>query len=109
MSLAPHVFTLTGNLLCERTLEFDDWSIGRTQRAVGQSFQVGGKGINVSKMLARLEVPTTALCFTGGATGLECEQWLRAQTFSHRAFACSRETRVGLVIRGGGHAETTFL
>ena len=59
----PHIFTLTGNLLAERTVEFDGWSLGKTQRAVRESFQVGGKGINVSKMLSRLGTPNTALCF----------------------------------------------
>ena len=106
-----HVFTLTGNLLAERTLEFERWSPGKTQRAVRESFQVGGKGINVSKMLARLGVPNTALCFTGGAPGAECEAWLRANAFQYRAFASSTVTRSGTVIRDR-HArerETTFL
>ena len=102
------MFTLTGNLLCERTLEFSDWSIGRTQRAARSSFQVGGKGINVAKMLHRLGAPVSALCFTGGETGAECEAWLRAQKFQHQAFACARPTRVGIVIRSATHPETTF-
>ena len=106
---APHVFTFTGNLLAERTLEFATWSPGRTQRAVRESFQVGGKGINVAKMLARLGAPHTALCFTGGAPGAECEAWLRAKGFSFRAFSSDTPTRTGTVVRGAPHAETTFL
>ena len=43
MSAPPPIFTLTGNLLAERTLTFDAWSAGRTQRATAESFQVGGK------------------------------------------------------------------
>ena len=70
---APHVFTLTGNLLAERTLEFSAWSPGRTQRARAESFQVGGKGVNVCRMLTRLGVPNTTLLFPGGAPGAECE------------------------------------
>ena len=108
MSAAPSIFTLTGNLLCERTLDFADWSIGKTQRASRESFQVGGKGINVAKMLQRLDAKPTALCFTGGATGAECEAWLREQKFAHRAFPCVRANRVGIVIRSGQHPETTF-
>ena len=72
--ITPRIFTLTGNLLAERTLEFETWSAGRTQRATRESFQVGGKGINVSKMLNRHRVANTALCFTGGAPGAECGQ-----------------------------------
>jgi fructose-1-phosphate kinase PfkB-like protein len=105
----PHVFTLTGNLLAERTFQFASWEPGRTQRASGESFQVGGKGINVSKMLNRLGAANTALCFTGGAAGAECEAWLAARGFSFRAFATDRNSRTGLVVRGGNHPETTFL
>ncbi len=107
----PHMFSLTGNLLAERTLEFDTWSPGRTQRARAESFQVGGKGINVSKMLTRLQVSNTALCFTGGAPGAECEAWLQQRGIPHHAFATSTPTRSGTVVRTreGSPAETTFL
>lgn len=106
-----HVFTLTGNLLAERTFEFESWTPGRTQRARREAFQVGGKGINVSKMLTRLQIPNTALTFAGGAPGVECERWLQARGLSYRAFATSAATRSGLVIRdhSGQLAETTLL
>jgi fructose-1-phosphate kinase PfkB-like protein len=108
---APHFFTLTGNLLAERTLELDHWSPGKTQRAQRETFQVGGKGINVSKMLTRLGVPNTALCFTGGAPGAECEAWLRERQFSFHAFVTGNPTRAGTVVRdaSGTYRETTFL
>ncbi|MDR0901786.1 MAG: PfkB family carbohydrate kinase, partial [Opitutaceae bacterium] len=73
------------------------------------SFQVGGKGVNVSKMLARLGAPTTALCFAGGAPGDECAAWLRASGIGHRVFPTSAVTRAGTVIRAPGQPETTFL
>ena len=106
-----HVFTLTGNLLAERTLAFAAWSPGRTQRATEESFQVGGKGINVSKMLTRLGLPNTALCFTGGAPGAECEAWLQQRGFRFQTFATRTPTRAGTVVRdrSGRNAETTFL
>jgi len=103
------LFTLTGNLLAERTLEFSAWSEGQTQRAQRESFQVGGKGINVAKMLARLGAPATAICFAGGAGGTESTAWLRAQRFSTQIFPTTAATRAGVVVRGGGRAETTFL
>ncbi|MBI4623733.1 MAG: hypothetical protein HY736_11030 [Verrucomicrobia bacterium] len=109
MSSAPPIFTLTGNLLAERTLEFSSWAPGRTQRASRETFQVGGKGINVSRMLTRLGAPNTALCFAGGAPGAESEAWLRAHGFDYRAFATGAPTRSGTVVRGGEHGETTFL
>jgi fructose-1-phosphate kinase PfkB-like protein len=102
------IFTLTGNLLWEKTLTFADWAPGRTQRAAAESFQVGGKGINVARILVRLGGPVTALCFPGGATGAECTAWLRAEKIPFRAFRTAAPTRIGVVIRGGGHRETTF-
>lgn len=110
---SPHIYTLTGNLLAERTLTFDSWTAGKTQRARAESFQVGGKGINVSKMLTRLRALNTALCFTGGATGAECVSWLTARAVSFHAFPSSSPTRAGTVVRtltpAPTSAETTFL
>lgn len=108
MNASP-CFTFTGNLLWERTLEFSAWTPGRTQRAERESFQVGGKGINVTRMLARLGTAAPALCFPGGATGSDCTRWLEQHALPHVAFATTAPTRIGIVVRGGAHAETTFL
>jgi 1-phosphofructokinase len=107
-SIKPHIFTLTGNLLWEKTLTFVDWAPGRTQRAVAESFQVGGKGINVARMLVRLGGPVTALCFPGGTTGAECLAWLRRRKIPFRAFVTAAPTRIGVVVRGGRRRETTY-
>jgi len=92
------IITLTGNLLAERTFEFSSWEPGKTQRAARESFQVGGKGINVSRMLTRLGARTLALCFAGGASGGECLRWLGQQGIGHHAFQTSMPTRTGLVV-----------
>ncbi len=107
--MTPPIHTLTANLLWEKTFTFAAWEAGRTQRAEAESFQVGGKGINVSRMLARLGAPTTALFFTGGATGAECEQWVRARGVACRTFPQAAPTRAGLVVRVPHRPETTFL
>jgi len=110
------IITLTGNLLAERTFVFDDWAPGKTQRAACESFQVGGKGVNVSRKLARLGARTVALLFAGGASGAECLLWLAREGVEHRVFRTCKPTRTGLVVVGGaagaagaGRAETTFL
>ncbi len=105
----PHLFTVTANLLWEQTLFYNEWQPGRTQRATRASFQVGGKGINVAKMLARLGTPHSAVCFPGGDTGAVVEGWLRQRGFSLRSFPAAKpETRSGVVIRSL-RTETTFL
>lgn len=106
--MKPTLYTLTGNLLWERTLEFASWSPGKTQRARASSFQVGGKGINVARMLVRLGAPTEALSFAGGSTGNDCTAWLREKEIPHRVFANSEATRIGTVIRADHQPETTF-
>lgn len=105
----PHIFTLTGNLLAERTVEYRAWAPGGTHRAHAESFQVGGKGINVSKMLTRLGLPNTTLCFAGGKSGEQCLEWLAERGFVVRSFTTSQPTRQGLVVRSPTQPETTFL
>lgn len=109
MSPVPHLYTLTGNLLAERTLEFGDWQVGRTQRATREVFHTRGKGVNVSNLLARLGAPTTALIFAGGAPGAESEAWLRQRGIAYQAFATVAASRTGTVIWSDRQAETTFL
>jgi fructose-1-phosphate kinase PfkB-like protein len=105
----PHLFTVTANLLWEQTLFFNEWQPNRAQRANRACFQVGGKGINVAKMLARLGTPHTAVCFPGGATGTVVESWLRERGFALKTFSAAKpETRSGVVIRSL-RTETTFL
>lgn len=105
----PHIFTLTGNLLAERTLSFGSWKPGATQRAVSETFHTRGKGVNVSNFLTRLGTPNTALLFAGGAAGAESEAWLRTRGITHRAFATQAASRTGTVIWSETQPETTFL
>lgn len=103
-----HLYTLTGNLLAETTGSYHSISPGETHRAVGESFQVGGKGINVAKMAQRLGVFSTAVCFPGGHTGERCLSWMRSQAFAVQPFRQASETRSGWVVRTDA-GETTFL
>lgn len=109
MSTAPVIHTLTGNLLCERTLDFRTWSIGRTQRATREEFNTRGKGVNVSNMLARLGTRSTALIFAGGAPGAEAEAWLQARGLTYHVFRTIAPSRTGTVIWSDEQPETTFL
>ncbi len=105
----PHLLTLTANLLWEQTLFFKEWQPDHTQRATRSAHQVGGKGINVAKMLARLGAAHSAVCFPAGPTGAVAEAWLRAHGFALKTFpAAQPETRSGVVIRST-RTETTFL
>ncbi len=103
------VVTLTANLLAETTYTYESWSEGATHRARAATFQVGGKGINVTRMVRRLGLDSIALCFPGGPTGAQCVAWLEDRGVPHQAFMVSTGTRTGAVVRAPGRAETTFL
>lgn len=109
MATASPILTFTGNALAETTMDFAEWSEGKTQRARHASFQMGGKGINVTKMLQRLGASSEALCFLGGPEGARCKAWLEERGMPHRIFSTRESTRAGLVVRAAGRAETTFL
>lgn len=107
----PAYHTFTGNLLAERTLELArPWQAGGTHRATAESFQVGGKGFNVAKLLARLGADVTAIGFAGGAAGEECRAWLAAHARYRAALIpTSAPTRTGVVVRAPEQPETTWL
>lgn len=106
------IHTLTGNLLAEWTFEMASFEPGHTQRAQSMSFQVGGKGINVSRVLGRLGSDTEAIGFADGALAALCTAWLERQRVPHKFFPLAEAgVRPGLVVREseGNRGETTFL
>ncbi|MCC5839004.1 MAG: hypothetical protein JJT96_02685 [Opitutales bacterium] len=103
------ILTLTANLLAEFTGNYPAFLPEKTQRAQRVEFQVGGKGINVTKAAHRLGVKAEALYLAGGAMGDLSEEWLARQTFGSRAVKALPGTRAGWVVRAPGMAETTFL
>ncbi|KAF0094136.1 MAG: 1-phosphofructokinase [Puniceicoccaceae bacterium 5H] len=104
------LLTLTGNLLAETTAYYHNADWQKTQRAYRETFQVGGKGINVSRMAQRLGLDSTAYCFTGGEIGAKCRTWLDQQPFHLKSFELSADNRQGWVVRVDGQEhETTFL
>jgi len=103
------ITTLTGNLLAEWTWQTGPLEAGATHRAHSSSFQVGGKGINVARILDRLGVESHAIAFAEGPIGEYCRQWLRTHGLSHCFYPLQAEVRTGLVVRDGPQRETTFL
>lgn len=111
MSSSPEhlIITFTANLAAETTYYVDDWGPGQTSRATRECFQVGGKGINVSKMLKRLHHPTTAVCFPGGHFGDYCRSWLDENGIPYQAFTRDCITRSGSIIRDPRDKEISIL
>ncbi len=103
------IITFTANLAAETTYYVDDWGPGQTSRAVRERFQVGGKGINVSKMLGRLQSPTIAACFPGGHFGDYCRSWLDEKKIPYKAFTRDCITRSATIVRAPVKEELSIL
>ncbi len=103
------IITFTANLVAETTYYVDNWGPGQVSRATKERFQVGGKGINVSKMLLRLNAATKAICFPGGSFGPTTVEWLERKGIPVQAFPIDCVTRSGSIIRSPGEAEISVL
>ncbi len=71
------IYTLTLNPSMDYVVTLDRFSAGMTNRASAEEYFVGGKGINVSLILAQLGMTSTALGFTAGFVGVAIEEGVR--------------------------------
>ena len=65
------IYTVTFNPALDYVMQADVFVQGSFNRANGETFYAGGKGINVSWVLRELQQDTVALGFVGGFTGEE--------------------------------------
>lgn len=81
-------------------------SLNATNRSSGEKFEFGGKGINVSAVLAQLGIESVALGFIAGFTGGELERAVE-KTGCKTDFIRleSGLTRVNVKIKGAGETE----
>ena len=70
------IFTVTTNPSLDYIIAVDTFEMGRTNRTVSEDFEVGGKGINVSRVLKNLGMDSQALGFISGFTGEEIKRRL---------------------------------
>ena len=71
------IYTLTLNPSIDYVVHLDSFVCGVTNRTAAEEYYVGGKGINVSLVLAELGMNSTALGFTAGFVGEAIENRLR--------------------------------
>lgn len=72
------IYTVTFNPAIDYVVHTDGLVLGSVNRASSESMFFGGKGINVSLVLAELGVRSIALGFTAGFTGEAIENGVRA-------------------------------
>lgn len=74
------IYTVTFNPAIDYVVRLDaPLEVGEVNRACGEDCVLGGKGINVSGVLAQLGCPSVALGFVAGETGAWLERGLAAQ------------------------------
>ena len=101
------IYTVTFNPAIDYVVRLDaPLEVGEVNRAKGEDCVLGGKGINVSGVLAQLGCPSVALGFVAGETGAWLERGLSAQglrtDFVHLTKGM---TRINVKIKAGQETE----
>ena len=68
------VYTVTFNPAVDYVVHLDELMVGVTNRSRSEQMYIGGKGINVSKILAELGIRSKALGFAAGYIGRAIEE-----------------------------------
>ena len=88
------IYTVTFNPAIDYVVQTADFKIGSVNRSISEQIYFGGKGINVSLVLSRLEISSIALGFTAGFTGRAIEKGVAEAgiktDFVHLESGCSR-------------------
>ncbi len=92
------IYTITLNPALDRTIWLEDLKIDDTNRILKEEKYAGGKGIDVSRVLANFGVANVALGFVGGFAGLEIEGLLINEGVNYDFVKISEETRTNIVI-----------
>ena len=76
------IYTVTFNPALDYVVRVEHVTLGAVNRTVEEHIFYGGKGINVSAVLANLGYDSTALGFVAGFTGEEIERGVKRLGFS---------------------------
>ena len=100
------IYTVTLNPSIDYVVHLDSFVDGITNRTTGEEYYFGGKGINVSNVLAELNLESTALGFVAGFTGEAIEKGVRNERIT-TDFIHLREgiSRINVKIKAGEETE----
>src|SRR5438045_973155 len=92
------IITLTLNPAIDHTVVVDDLSPGDTNRARTSRTDVGGKGINVSRVLKELGSDSLAMGFVSGGLGRFIESTLNSLGIAEDFIHTPGQTRTNITI-----------
>ena len=93
------IYTVTLNPSIDYVMKVDTFQEGTVNRAQEVMYYPGGKGINVSRVLKRLGVPTTALGFTAGFTGEFIKEKMLEEDIRERFVEVAGKTRINVKLK----------
>lgn len=93
------VYTITLNPALDYNISLEEFTLGKLNLADKAYFLGGGKGINVSKVLKNLGIPSKALGFLGGFTGEFIKRELKERDIEEEFVEVEGNTRVNLKIK----------
>jgi 1-phosphofructokinase len=92
------IVTVTLNPAIDKTVEVDHFSVNRVNRIVSSRIDVGGKGINVSKVIASIGGDSRAIGVLAGKAGEHIQQYLNITGIENDFVFVEGETRTNLKI-----------
>ena len=103
------IYTMTLNPSIDYIVHVKDLKMGDVNR-MSQDFKLpGGKGINVSRILQRIEATSTALGFLGGFTGAFIKDWMEAEGIDCQFTTVKEDTRINVKLKAEEETEINGL
>lgn len=99
------IYTVTLNPSLDYVAFTDTMAIGKTNRTKNEYIVPGGKGINISILLSRLGLSTTALGFAGGFTGEKLKDLLKSENINCDFSKIDADTRINVKLSCGDITE----
>lgn len=100
------IYTLTLNPAIDYVLQVENLTVGKIHKTVPAEICFGGKGINVSKILGELQVPSVALGFVAGFVGEAIENGVKSKWVKPKftKLECGM-SRINVKLRSGSETD----
>ncbi len=99
------IYTVTLNPALEFVSEVNDFKIDKNNISEFDLMLPSGKGINVSRILKQLGLPTVSSGFAGGFTGDFIEDWITREDIKSEFIRIDDNTRINIKITGSSKSE----